>query len=198
MSVLVILAHPRPGSFNHAIARCVVQNLSRSGYEVIFHDLYGEGFDPVLSAAELDKSAVLLPVIEKHCDEVCKAEGIVIVHPNWWSSPPAILRGWVDRVFRAGRAYMFVTDSTGKGHPKGLLSARVAVVFYTSNTPPEVEQTVYGEPIRVHWEKVVFGLCGVPKVIIRNFAPVVTSTVEQREAWLSEVELLLREVFPPR
>lgn len=196
MTVLIILAHPNPGSFNHAIAQTAVAALRANRHQVILHDLYAEGFDPVLPRAELQKDAQLPSLIEQHCREVCSADGIVIVHPNWWSAPPAILRGWVDRVLRAGRAYNFVPDGAGGTKPVGLLRASVALIFNTANTPQQLEEQLYGDPLQTHWVKCVFGLCGVAKVYRRNFAPVITSTLEQRQAWLAEVKQIVTTHFP--
>lgn len=195
MNVSVILAHPKPGSFNHAIAQTARETLSALGHRVCFHDLQAEGFDPVYTAAELEREAVLPPVVARHVEEVCAADGLVVVHPNYWSRPPAILCGWVDRVLRPGRAYRFVPDGQGGARPEGLLRARAALVFNTANTPQE-EEARFGDPLEVHWRKVVFGLCGVPRVYRRNFSPVITSTPEQRQAWLGEVTRAVREYLP--
>ncbi len=197
MKVLVILAHPAPGSFNHAIAQTAVETLRVAGHAVIFHDLQAEGFDPVYTAAELAREAALPPAVAQHMEEVCAADGLVVVHPNYWSRPPAILCGWVDRVLRPGRAYRFVPDGRGGARPEGLLRARAALVFNTANTPQEIEEAWFGDPLEVHWRKVVFGLCGVPTVSRRNFSPVITSTPEQRRAWLEEVAAAVRTHFPP-
>jgi len=196
MKVSVILGHPAPGSFNHAIAQTVRETLEAHGHEVRFHDLYAEGFDPVLPAAELAREATLPPLIEQHCREVCEADGIVVIHPNWWSAPPAIVRGWVDRVLRQGRAYHFVPDGRGGVKPVGLLKAAVAMVFNTANTPQEKEEQFFGDPLQTHWLKVVFGLCGVKMIYRRNFAPVITSTEEQRRQWLRLVQSAVNQHFP--
>ncbi len=192
MKVLVVLAHPAPGSFNHAIARTAVETLRALGHAVWFHDLQAEGFDPVYTAAELARDPVLPPQVAQHVEEVCAADALVVVHPNYWSRPPALLCGWVDRVLRPGRAYQFVPDGQGGARPVGLLRARVALVFNTANTPQEKEEALFGDPLEVHWRKVVFGLCGVPTVYRRNFSPVITSTPEQRRAWLEEVATAVR------
>jgi len=84
-----------------------VDTLMAHGHQVAFHDLYTEGFDPLLPAIEFAKVAPLPPDIASHCQEIAAADGIVIVHPNWWGQPPAILKGWVDRVLRQGMAYEF-------------------------------------------------------------------------------------------
>ncbi|MBK9991568.1 MAG: NAD(P)H-dependent oxidoreductase [Verrucomicrobia bacterium] len=192
MNVSIILGHPTPGSFNHAIVTTVADTLRARGATVTIHDLYAENFDPIYSAPELARDAVLPPVIEQHCHEIAQADGIVIVHPNYWSRPPAMLCGWVDRVLRPGRAYRFVPDGKGGARPEGLLKAKVALIFTTANTPDEVDRTVYGDPLETHWCKVVFGLCGVPAVR-RSFSSVIVSKPEQRAAWLDEVRQLVNE-----
>ncbi len=196
MKASVLLAHPNPASFNHAIARTVVQTLTALHHEVRFHDLQAEQFDPVMTAAELARDAVLPPVIEQHCREIDEADAIIVIHPNWWSQPPALLRGWTDRVLRAGRAYNFVPDGQGGAKAVGLLKARVGLVFNTANTPQETEEELYGDPLDTLWRKVVFGLCGVTTVYRRNFSPVIVSTAEQREAWLGEVADAVRRYCP--
>ncbi|MDH4271613.1 MAG: NAD(P)H-dependent oxidoreductase, partial [Candidatus Aminicenantes bacterium] len=135
MNVSLILAHPNPGSFNHAIAQAVLSRLKRNGYNVFFHDLYAERFDPVLPYAEFLPAAPLPESLQKYCQEVEKSRGMIIVHPNWWGQPPAILKGWVDRVLRPGVAYRFLDGNGGEGIPQGLLKGRAAIVFDTSNTP---------------------------------------------------------------
>jgi putative NADPH-quinone reductase len=192
VNVSIILGHPSPGSFNHAIVNTAADALRASGAIVTVHDLYAEKFDPVYTAAELPRDAVLPPEIERHCCEMSEADGLIIVHPNYWSRPPAMLCGWVDRVLRPGRAYRFVPDGRGGARPEGMLKARVALVFTTANTPDHVDQAVYGDPLETHWTKVVFGLCGVP-VIRRSFSSVIVSTLEQRSAWLEEVRRLVNE-----
>ncbi len=136
MRISIILAHPDVQSFNHAIAQTAAEKLKRNGHNVVLHDLCAEGFDPLLPACEFPQQASLPDEIERHCREISAADGIVIVHPNWWGQPPAILKGWVDRVIRPGVAYKFLDGDSGEGVPVGLLRAKAAVVFNTSNTSP--------------------------------------------------------------
>ena len=152
MRISVILAHPQPGSFNHAIAEAIVATLNETGHVVRFHDLYAEQFDPVLPSAEIPRDAVLPPQIAEHCAEIAAAEGVVFVHPNWWGMPPAILKGWVDRVLRPGVAYRFAESDSGGGIPLGLLPAKAALIFNTSNTPAEREREVFGDPLDALWK----------------------------------------------
>ncbi|HII98908.1 MAG TPA: NAD(P)H-dependent oxidoreductase [Methanoregula sp.] len=197
MKISVIVAHPREGSFNHAIADMAADTLRLAGHEVRFHDLYAEHFDPLLPDAEIARNAPLPMGIAEHCREVSEADGIVIVHPNWWGMPPAILKGWVDRILRPGIAYRFAETDTGDGVPDGLLNARAAVVFNTSNTPKAREQEIFGDPLERLWKDCIFSFCGVPIVRRRMFGVIVTSTEEQRKAWLAEVREITRDLFPP-
>ena len=197
MKVSIILAHPDQSSFNHAIAEIAVQTLQGNGHQVIYHDLYAEEFDPILPAGEIPKDAPLPPDIQRHCDEIAEADGIVIVHPNWWGQPPAILKGWVDRVIRPGLAYEFLEEDAGDGVPVGLLKADAVVVLNTSNTYVEREQRVFGDPLQRLWKNCVFDLCGVERFYRRMFCVVVTSTPEIRRRWLEEVEEIVYFACPP-
>lgn len=196
MRVSVILAHPDPSSFNHAIARTTVERLERNGHDIYFHDLYAEHFDPVLVANEIPKDAILTAAVEDHCEEIRQAEGIIVIHPNWWGQPPAVLKGWIDRVIRPGVAYEFLEGDAGEGVPKGLLPAKAALIVNTSNTMPERERHVFGDPLETIWKNCVFGLCGIRNVHRLTFSVVVTSTENERQSWLEEVSGAIDSLFP--
>ena len=196
MNVLVILAHPQPGSFNHSLATAVLKMLETAGHGVVFHDLCAERFDPYLPGPEIPQDAPLEPWLQRHCDELAVADGIVIIHPNWWGQPPAILKGWIDRVIRPGVAYEFEDGDNGEGTPVGLLRARIAVVFNTSNTVPAREQSAFGDPLEAIWRRCIFGLCGVAEFRRRTYSVIVTSTPEQRRRWLADAAELIATAFP--
>lgn len=187
MRISVILAHPNDGSFNHAIAQTAVERIEGNGHKAFFHDLYKEGFDPLLFSEEIPKDAPLPAVITEYCEEIAAADGIIIVHPNWWGQPPAILKGWVDRVIRPGIAYEFLESDSGEGVPNGILKAKAAIVYNTSNTETEREKKVFGDPLETIWKNCIFGLCGVTNFYRRMFGIVVTSTEMQRREWLDEI-----------
>jgi NAD(P)H dehydrogenase (quinone) len=195
MSISVILAHPDKSSFNHAIAQTVIERLERNGHDIYFHDLYAEHFDPLLVANEISKDAILTAAVKDHCEEILQAEGIIVIHPNWWGQPPAVLKGWIDRVIRPGVAYEFLEGDAGEGVPKGLLSAKAALVFNTSNTMPERELHVFGDPLETIWRNCVFGLCGVHNFHRRTFSVVVTSTETERKSWLEGVKDTIDSLF---
>jgi NAD(P)H dehydrogenase (quinone) len=196
MKVSVILGHPKQGSFNHAIAGVAVHTLKNNGHAVVYHDLYEESFDPVLPDDEMPRDAGLPPLIGRHCGEIASADGIVIVHPNWWGQPPAIVKGWIDRVIRPGIAYEFRAGDSGEGVPVGLLRAKAALVFNTSNTGAQREQDVFGDPLERIWKDCIFGLCGVQNVHRRTFSVMVTSSEGERAMWLEEVQEAVTRYFP--
>jgi len=198
MKVSIILAHPDPGSFNHAIAEKASGILESNGHDVVIHDLYRECFDPVLTLEEIPKTAPLGPVIQNHCEEIHNADGIIIIHPNWWGMPPAILKGWVDRVIRPGVAYEFLEGDDGEGVPCGRLLARTAIVFNTSNTDAVRERNNFGDPLQMIWKDCIFGLCGVTNFHRRTFSVMVTSDSRQRITWLDEAGDLVDEYFPAK
>jgi len=195
MNIYLVLAHPNKGSFNHAIAETAAATVKHLGHNLWYHDLYDENFDPIFTASEIASEISLNPDIDAHCKKLCEADGIIIIHPNWWSQAPAILKGWVDRVFRAGRAYKFVEDGKGGGYPIGLLKAKSALVINTANTPQEIEVSAYGDPLQIFWQKVVFGLCGVKDFHRLIFSPVITSSTEKRKAWLKEVKQKVIDLY---
>lgn len=195
MRILIVLGHPQAGSLNHAIAHAVRDDMQECGHEVVFHDLYAEGFDPLLFADEIPEDGDIPEVIQTHCRDLCSADGIVIVHPNWWGQPPAIMKGWIDRVFRPGLAYRFEEGDSGEGVPIGMLRAKAAVVLNTSNTKEAREQAVFGDPLDAIWRRCIFSLCGVHTFYRKMFTVVVTSTLRQRSEWIEEAKALCRNAF---
>lgn len=191
MNIYAIIGHQNPGSYCHAIIAAAIEELKASGHEVVYHDLYAEKFDPILPHDEIPRDATLDPVIAQHCRELAAADGYLVVHPNWWAMPPAIMKGWLDRVWRQGVVYRF-----GPGGIETLLTGRRAVVFTTSNTPREDELRLYGDPLDNLWKACVFGMCGVTDVVRRNFESIIMSSLEQRAEWLREVRRMVRERFP--
>ena len=196
MNISVILGHPDKGSFNHAIAGTAVNVLRENGHHVTFHDLYLERFDPLLPACEIPKDAVLDPITQNHCHEIADSDGIIIIHPNWWGQPPAVLKGWIDRVMRPGIAYEFLDGDSGDGVPVGLLKAKAALVFNTSNTQTVRELSVFGDPLETIWKNCILGLCGVQNVYRKMFGVIVTSTPQQRDEWLQEIRETVNYYFP--
>jgi NAD(P)H dehydrogenase (quinone) len=196
MNVTILLAHPDKNSFNHAIAQTAADELKKNGHVVVVHDLYAEKFDPVLPAEEINGESCLSKELESHCMEIASTDGIIVVHPNWWGQPPALLKGWMDRVLRAGVAYRFMDGDKGEGIPIGLLKAKAAVVFNTSNTFTGREHKVFGDPLETIWRNCIFSLCGVENFYRETFSVIITSTPEQRRDWLVRTREIISVYFP--
>lgn len=189
-----VIAHPTSESFSHAMASAARECLQKNGYEFALHDLYAERFDPVQPTGELQNSTSTDRLVEQHCEEIARANLILVFHPNWWGQPPAVLKGWIDRVLRLNTAYGYPPGTPPEGVPIGLLKARHAFVFNTSNTPIERELEVFGDPLDLIWRRCVFPLCGVSEVTRRMYGPIAGSTVEQRTSWLADVAGLVEKV----
>ena len=201
MNILAIIAHPRSDSFCHALFQRVTERLQDAGHDLLVHDLYAEGFDPVLRAEETYTTGDAIeqtlarasdPVVQQHRSEIARARGLLVVHPNWWGKPPAMLAGWMDRILVPGVAYRL---ESGEGLPSGLLRIRSALILNTSDTPADRE-AMLGDPLQRIWENCVLPYCGVEAVTRRMFAPIAGSASAQRKAWLDDAGELARQAFP--
>jgi len=190
MKALIVLAHQKPeGSFCGALARLAEQTLTAAGYEVTLKDLYAEHFDPILTADELAESQETLSgPVRADIQQVLDADFYVVIHPNWWGMPPAILKGWIDRVLRQGFCYAFTAQGVIRK-----LEGRKGIVFTTANTPPEVEISVNGDPLENLWKNIVFRTVGVDDFTRINFASIIMSTPEQRAEWLKQAKELIEK-----
>jgi NAD(P)H dehydrogenase (quinone) len=105
---LVVYCHPVPDSFCAAVRDAAIEGLARAGHEVRLVDLYASAFDPVMSCAarrsyydeRLNRAGA-----EEHIASVLWAEALIFVYPTWWSGQPAMLKGWLERVFVPGVAF---------------------------------------------------------------------------------------------
>lgn len=148
-SALIVHAHPEPASFSTAQSHTAREALQERGYRVELIDLYARGWDPVLARDEFPpsegpfkpqreqqaavKNGALAADVRADLDAVLAADLLVLSFPLWWFSVPAILKGWVDRVFVMGAVF---------GGDFGLfkqaaLAGRRAVVLATTGGPPE-------------------------------------------------------------
>ena len=160
MRCLVVLAHPLASSLNRHFAELATRELKAAGHEVTVTDLYAENFDPRLSQAE--RASYYQPAhdgsrIDRAADALCAAELLVLVFPTWWFGPPAILKGWIDRVFAPGVAFDHGKDF-GPIVPL-LTNLKRAVVITTLGTPWWVDRLVMFRPVRRMLKTVVLGAC---------------------------------------
>jgi putative NADPH-quinone reductase len=133
MRALVVYCHPRRGSFTEAVRDVVLQKLHAAGADTRLHDLYAEGFDPVLSAREHeiyeDEAINRLPV-QRQCEDMLWADTLIFVYPTWWYGLPAMIKGWLDRVLVPGVAFL-MPDAENKDIRPGLTNITRLAVFTT-------------------------------------------------------------------
>jgi NAD(P)H dehydrogenase (quinone) len=134
MKHAVIVAHPNPASFNHSVARAYEAALLAAGHQVVMRDLYATGFDPRLQADEIPGSPGFGPREDVRAERnlLADAAAFAFVYPLWLNAPPAILKGYFDRVFGMGFAY-----GPGEGGTKPLLVGRSSVIFSSSGAPTD-------------------------------------------------------------
>jgi putative NADPH-quinone reductase len=147
MRVLVVHSHPDPESYNASLCRTTVQTLERAGHEVRLIDLYAEGFDPLLSRAAwraYEDEARNVDGVEEHVAALRWCEALVFVYPTWWYGLPAMLKGWLDRVWAPGVAFILTKD--GPIQP-GLRNIRKLGVVTTCGAPWWLTQMI-GAPGR--------------------------------------------------
>ncbi len=194
MKATIVLAHPYKESFNHAIYNRVIELLDSCGITVFCNDLYSDGFNPVLSVSELGKEPSNDPLVKKYVEDMIASEFLIFIHPNWWGMPPAILKGYIDRVIRPPHAYDFPTDASGGGLPIGKLKGKTGIVFNTSNTEADRENNYFEDPLQNIWEKCVFGFCGIEKSHRKMFRIIADSSLEDRVQWLNEVDEIIKSL----
>ncbi|WP_421853091.1 NAD(P)H-dependent oxidoreductase [Oricola sp.] len=133
MKVLVVYCHPLAGSFTEAVRDALLEALAAGGAEIEVIDLYGEGFDPVLSAEELQnyiEPAVNTRLVERHVAALSAADALAFVYPTWWYGQPAMLKGWLDRVLLPEVAF-HMPKADGEDIRPALTRIRTVAVFTT-------------------------------------------------------------------
>ena len=127
---VVILAHPGPNSFNHSIANTYCEAVRFAGQDAVLRDLYGIGFNPVLQALEKPGAGHPHPFrdVADELEIIRRSDVFVLVYPIWFGGPPAMLKGYVDRVLGAG----VVPEAVLESAPTSLLGARKLLSFSTS------------------------------------------------------------------
>jgi NAD(P)H dehydrogenase (quinone) len=180
MKATVILAHPYPKSFNHAIYNTIIDTLNENHIVTFNHDLYNENFNPVLTENELGTDKSDDHLVNKYANELVESDYLFFIHPNWWGQPPAIMKGYIDRVIRPPHAYDFPQNDSGGGLPVEKFGAKFGIVFNTSNTDCDREENYFGDPLEKIWRQCVFGFLGIRKYHRRMFSIIADSTENER------------------
>jgi NAD(P)H dehydrogenase (quinone) len=154
----IILAHPAPTSFNAEAARAFSAALTGLGHDADVRDLYAMDFDPRLKASELPWIPGGGPAADVAAERAALSASDVVtfVYPLWFNAPPAMLKGYVERVFGLGFGYAAVEPGT-----RPLMSGKALVSITTSGAPNQwVDQTGAVERLRVTFDNHVAAVCG--------------------------------------
>lgn len=190
MKHLVIVAHPYSKSFGKGIADTIEKEVVSNGSEVRVRDLYEIGFDPVLKGSDLlnlqnGNYAEDIKVEQEH---IKWADIITFVYPVWWAGLPAMLKGYVDRVFANG--FAFANGETG---PYGLLTDKKAILFSTTGFPNEVYQTIgMHKSMEQTSDEAIFKFCGVEIIKHVFFGAIPFSAEENRAQYLEDVKEIIK------
>lgn len=164
MKVLIVYVHPNPQSFNHAILESFTKGLSEAGHTYMVVDLYALNFNPCLGREDFIKlmEGKVSDDVRAQQEKVSWADGIVFIHPVWWTGPPAILKGWIDRVFSLGFAYSI---DEKEGHATGLLKNQKALIINTAGgTEEEAKMSGAADTLRKIEDDLIFKFVGIHNV----------------------------------
>jgi NAD(P)H dehydrogenase (quinone) len=185
MNHLIIFAHPNPASFGSALCREFVKSSESKGNKVQVRNLYEIAFNPVLSAADLTslENGIVPADIKAEHAYITEADHLTFIYPVWWGGMPAIMKGYIDRVFSYGFAYEY--NETGV---KGLLAGKRGSIICTSGASnEEYEKAGMHAAMRLVAEEVICAFCGMTFskcLFLGNIAGV---SQETRERWLKEI-----------
>ena len=186
MNHLVVIAHPRVDSFTMQIAGIYVEELQKRNHAIVIRDLYRMNWNPIATAEELRcMSTGRIPAdILREQAYVTAAEIITFVHPIWWIGLPAIIKGYVDRVFLLDFAYRYGPDGV-----EGMLKGKRAMIFTSSGSTPEhFKESGKMQSILVSQDLGTMQFCAVEVIEHVHFAPVGRrSTPAMIESWRAHV-----------
>ena len=189
MNHLIVISHPRQESFNHAVLQTLVDASEAAGDSVKVRDLYQENFEPVLSLSDLAnvKKGTLSSDILREQEYIQWADWISFVFPLWWNGFPAMLKGYVDRVFTNG--FAFRSDEEGI---RGLLSGKKAMIVTTSGMDEEdLEQYGLKKSLFITQDWGVFKFAGMEIMEHQYLGGVTRISDEKRQEMLKQ----LRKTF---
>lgn len=159
MKHLVIYAHPNQDSLNNHFRKIVENTLRQNGHEVIVRDLYQLGFNPILSLDDMmgQRMGTVSEEVRKEQGYISWADTITFIYPIWWTGMPAIMKGYIDRVFSYGFAYRY-----DQGIQKGLLTGKSAYIINShGKSHLEYEQIGMDKALVLTSDKGVYSYCGL-------------------------------------
>ncbi|MGZ3376106.1 MAG: NAD(P)H-dependent oxidoreductase [Phenylobacterium sp.] len=196
MKHAIIVAHPNPESLNLAIAHAYAQAAGALGQETVIRDLYRIGFDPCLQPGEIPGPAGYRcgPDAQRERDLIGSADVFAFIYPFWFNAAPAMLKGYVDRVFSMGFGY-----EPGLGGNQAMLDGKRLISITTSGAPDQwVKDTGALETLRRGFDAHLGSVCGLTVVDHLHLGGIVPGiTAESVKEVLTTVKDTVRTTFDP-
>ena len=189
---LIVYCHPLEESFVAAVRDRVVESFRAGGAEVRVEDLHADGFDPLLSATEQaqHREPGADPSLSAYVDDLQWCDTLVFVYPPWWAGQPAMLKGWIDRVWACGVAFDLDEDS---GRLRRRLRNIRRLVAVTTHGSPKYVNAIEGEGGKRTMTRSLRAMCHpLARTSWLAMYGVDTSSADQRTAFLARVERKLR------
>ena len=184
--ILIINGHPDKESFNHGISEAYKVGAIQSGATVKELKIAELRFDPNLKFGYRKRTALEPDLLDAQ-EKIKWAEHLVWVYPVWWGSVPALMKGFIDRVFLPGFAFK---KREGSVWWDKYLTEKTARLICTLDQPAWYYKWVYGSPSHKAMKKLTMQFVGVRKVKITAIGPIRLSTGEFRQDWLHRIEKL--------
>lgn len=186
--IAIINGHPNKDSFNFGIVKAYREGAKQSGAEVKEITIAALNFDPVLHFG-YQKRMELEPDLLKAWEIIQWADHLVWVHPVWWGGMPALMKGFIDRLFLPGLAYKYRENSVWWDK---LLTGKTAHIITTLDQPGWYYRLFYGRPSINQLKRSTLEFCGIRPVKVSYIGIIRNSTEIQRDKWLEKVQKLGR------
>ncbi|MGG7035866.1 MAG: NAD(P)H-dependent oxidoreductase [Flavobacterium sp.] len=189
MRVVIVFNHPYEGSFGNAILNAVTKGLKGANHEVDLMHLDNDGFNPVMSKADLKAFVEHKPVdpqVIDYNERLEKADHLIFIFPIWWDLMPAMTKGFVDRVLTPGVVY--------DHHPRGfglvplLKNLKGVTIITTMNKPKIMYSLLIGNLIKKAMLRSVFKTMGYKNLKWISYNMVKSVSQEKRVKWLTNIE----------
>lgn len=184
--IVIINGHPNPGSFCHAIAAAYKAGAEESGAAVKEIQIAALDFEPNLKYGYRQRQE-LEPDLQEVWTIIQWADHLVWVHPVWWGGFPAIMKGFIDRLFLPGMAYKYRENSVWWDK---LLKGKTAHIITTLDQPGWYYRFSFGRPSVNQLRRSILEFCGIKPVRVSYIGIVKTATEQQREKWLERIQAM--------
>lgn len=191
MNYLIINSHPYDGSFTSAAIAVLKESISEKGYQATEINLVEEGFNPVMTSADLKvwgQGQTIDPMVTRYQSEIENADVLVFPFPIWWGAMPAVLKGYCDKVLLPGWAYRY----GDQGQLIGQLTNKKAIVITTMETPSEVFENHYNNPVNGAFIKDTLETCGIEVLNYMQIDKIVSGGKEYTNSKLEEIKKLIK------